>query len=75
VLVLFRLKPRSAYKIPPVPALELGKRYDFGCDFANRPRHKSMLFDSAVERKIFKVKKGDKFIQKYSNRAGLNSSR
>jgi murein DD-endopeptidase MepM/ murein hydrolase activator NlpD len=70
VLVFIPSEPVSAYKNTPVPALELGKRYDLAVDFANLPEAQINAFDSAVERKIFKVKKGDN-LAKIFNRAGL----
>jgi murein DD-endopeptidase MepM/ murein hydrolase activator NlpD len=70
VLVFIPSEPVSAYRNTPVPALELGKRYDLAVDFANLPEAQINAFDSAVERKIFKVKKGDN-LAKIFNRAGL----
>tara|TARA_R110002167_G_scaffold8206_9_gene38110 strand:- start:20998 stop:22296 length:1299 start_codon:yes stop_codon:yes gene_type:complete len=70
VLVFVPSEPVSAYKNTPVPVLELGKRYDLAVDFDNLPEAQITAFDSAVERKMVKVKKGDN-LAKIFNRAGL----
>jgi murein DD-endopeptidase MepM/ murein hydrolase activator NlpD len=71
VLVLIPSEPVSAYKNTPVPALEIGKRYDLEVDFDNLPQVEINAFDSAVERKVYKVKKGDN-LAKIFDRAGLS---
>tara|TARA_R110000868_G_scaffold139782_1_gene354873 strand:- start:307 stop:1581 length:1275 start_codon:yes stop_codon:yes gene_type:complete len=71
VLVLIPSEPVSAYKSTPVPALEIGKRYDLEVDFDNLPQVEINAFDSAVERKVYKVKKGDN-LAKIFDRAGLS---
>ena len=71
VLVLIPSEPVSAYKSTPIPALEIGKRYDLEVDFDNLPQVEINAFDSAVERKVYKVKKGDN-LAKIFDRAGLS---
>ncbi|MDP5041007.1 MAG: peptidase M23, partial [Paraglaciecola sp.] len=70
VLILFPSDPVSAYKNTPVPTLEIGKRYDLAVDFNNLPEAEISAFDNAIERKTYKVKKGDN-LAKIFNRAGL----
>jgi murein DD-endopeptidase MepM/ murein hydrolase activator NlpD len=70
VLVFVPSEPVSAYKNTPVPVLELGKRYDLAVDFDSLPEAQITALDSAVERKMVKVKKGDN-LAKIFNRAGL----
>lgn len=70
ILILIPSEPVSAYKNTPIPSLELGKRYDLAVDFANLPEAQVDAFDSNVERKIYRVKKGDN-LAKIFDRAGL----
>lgn len=70
VLVLVPSDPVSAYKNTPVPTLEIGKRYDLAVDFDNLPEAQINAFNTSIERKIYKIKKGDN-LAKIFNRAGL----
>ena len=71
VLVLIPSEPVRAYKNTALPALEIGKRYDLAVDFDNLPQVEINAFDNAIERQVYKVKKGDN-LAKIFDRAGLS---
>lgn len=70
IFILFPSEPVNASKNTPSPALEIGKRYDLAVNFDNLPEAEISAFDNTIERKIYKVKKGDN-LAKIFNRAGL----